>query len=295
MDERAPHESFAKLADETRVDILRAVAVAERDRESGGEEPYLSFSELRDRVEVSNSSRFAYHLDQLTGTFLHKADRGYTFTWSGERIVRTILAGGYGTPIEFDSVPVEGACPACGADALRAGAERVMIRVRCADCDGPIASFPLTPGLAADREPEAIVQAAERRTRSDFDDIFAGDCPKCAGRLDHEIRERDALPGDPFLTINRCRECLAPFGLPLSMWALSHPATVAFYWNRGIDIRSKPIWNLFAHLSDGGWTVEVESEPRTYRVTLREDEDELRLTFDADLSVTDVARLTSEA
>lgn len=294
MDERDPHEAFAKLADETRVDILRAVAVAESERETGAEAPHLSFSELRDRVDVSNSSRFAYHLDQLTGTFLHKAEEGYTFTWSGERIVRTILAGGYGTPIEFDSVPVEGPCPACGEDALQAGAETVTIRVRCADCDGSIASFPLTPGLAADREPEAVVRAAERRTRSDFDDIFAGDCPKCAGRLDREIRELNPLPEDPYLTVNRCRECLAPFGLPLSMWALSHPATVAFYWNHGIDIRSKPIWELFSYLGDGGWTVEAESDPRTYRVTLREDGDELRLAFDDDLAVTDVARLTSE-
>lgn len=293
MDERDPHEAFAKLADETRVDILRAVAVAERDQETAGGAPYLSFSELREQVDVSNSSRFAYHLEQLTGTFLHKADRGYTFTWSGERIVRTILAGGYGMPIEFDAVDVAGTCPSCGEAALEAGTETVVIRVRCGACDGPVVSLPLTPGLAAERGPKAVVRAAERRTRSDFDDLFDGDCPKCGGPLDREIRELDPLPGDPYLTVNRCRACLAPAGLPLSMWALSHPATVAFYWSHGVDIRATPIWELIPYVSDGRWTVEGGDSP-AYRITLQEAGDELRLALDDDLDVVDVTRLTSE-
>lgn len=293
MDDRDPHEAFAKLADETRVDILRAVAVAERDRESGGEEPYLSFSELRDRVDVSNSSRFAYHLDQLTGTFLHKTDRGYTFTWSGERIVRTILAGGYGTPIEFEDVDVDEPCPICGESALAASSEDVTIRIRCGSCDAAVTSFPVTPGLAADRDPNAIVRAAERQTRSNFDDIFAGDCPKCGGRLDREIREIDPFPGDPYLVVSRCRLCLAPFGLLLSVWALSHPATVAFYWSHGVDIRDRPIWGLFSSLKDGTWTVDAAGDS-AYRITLRESGDELRLALDDELSVVDVTRLTSE-
>lgn len=294
VDELDPHEAFAKLSDETRVEILKALAIAESDRGSGAEPPRLSFSELRDRVDVSNSSRFAYHLDQLADTFLHKTEAGYTFTWSGERIVRTILAGGYATPIEFDGVEIDGPCPSCGAHDLRVRAETVTIRVRCGACDAGLLSFPLTPGLAADRDPAAVVRAAERRTRSTFDDVFAGICSKCGGPLDRAIREVHPLPEDPFLTVSRCRECLAPYGLPLSLWALSHPATVSFYWAHGIDVTSLHIWELFSFLADGDWSVTAESDPRIYRVTLFEGGDELRLTFDADLTVTDVARLTTE-
>ncbi|WP_254861696.1 helix-turn-helix domain-containing protein [Halovivax gelatinilyticus] len=294
VDELDPHDAFAKLADETRVDILRAVAEAEREGELDEATPRLSFKALYDRVDVSNSSRFAYHLDQLTGTFLHKNEDGYAFTWAGERIVRTILAGGYGTEIAFDPVALDGPCPACGASTLRAGPETTTICVRCRSCEGAIASYPLTPGLAANRDPAALVSAAERRIRSSYDDIFAGDCPKCGGRLRRSIRDAEPLPGDPYLSVSRCRECLAPYGLPVSFWALSHPATVAFYWTHDVDIRSTPFWELIAYLADGRWTVEGIEGGSAYRITLREADDELHLALDADLTVTDVTRLTSE-
>ena len=289
-----PHEAFAKLSDETRVDILRAVAAAERERERTEERPTLSFSELYDRVDVSNSSRFAYHLDQLTGVFLHKTDDGYTFTWGGERIVRTILAGGYGKSISFDPVEVDGPCPACGETGLQAAPEEITIRIRCRSCEQCVASYPLTPGLVVDRDPDEIVHAAERRIRSAYDDIFARDCPKCGASLTLVVHETGLIPGDPYLTVSRCRECWSPFGLPLSLWALSHPATVAFYWERGVDIRSKPFWVVAAYLVDGRWTVERTDERRAYEITIREDGDELRLTLDDELAVTDVTRLTSE-
>ncbi|WP_290818895.1 ArsR family transcriptional regulator [Halovivax sp.] len=294
MERIEPHEAFAKLADGTRVEILEAVAAAERDGELREEMPTLSFSELYDRVDVSNSSRFAYHLDQLTGVFLHKTDDGYTFTWGGERIVRTILAGGYGKSLSFEPVAVDGHCPACGESVLRAAPAEVTIRVRCAACEQCVASYPLTPGLVADRDPAEIVRAAERRIRASYDDVIAGDCPKCGGRLELDVHETGVASGDPYASISRCQECWAPFGLPVSVWALSHPATVSFYWERDVDIRATPFWEFATYLVEGRWTVEATDDPRTYRITIREAGDELRLALDDELAVTDVTRLTSE-
>lgn len=166
MDELEPHAAFAKLADETRVEILTAVAAAGRERSDLDDVPTLSFSEIYDRVDVSNSSRFAYHLEQLTGTFLRKTDEGYTFTYAGERVVRTVLSGAYSEPATFDPIGVDGVCPACRERRLRARPEEVTFRIRCEACGQGIASYPLTPGLVAERESQAIAGRPSRGSYS---------------------------------------------------------------------------------------------------------------------------------
>ena len=295
MDSQEPHEAFAKLGDETRVEILKALAAAEQEIEGNQEVPTLSFSELYDRVDVSNSSRFAYHLDQLTDVFVRKTDEGYTFTWAGERIVRTIVAGGYGTPMTFDSVPIDGRCPECGGLSLRGGPKDATVKVSCDDCERCIASYPLTPGVTGRRDPDAIVRAVERRTRASFQSVFDGDCPECGGRFDLEVSEVAGIPSITYGSISRCRECRSTYGMPVQIWALSHPSTIAFYWERGVDVTEKPFWDLITDVAEGRWTVEtIDEDPSSYRITIREDDDELWLTFDDDLEVTDVRRWTSD-
>jgi hypothetical protein len=72
------------LADETRIDILRELYAVTADEGGDG----LSFSTLRRRVDVSDSGRFNYHLDQLSGQLVTKTDDRYTLTRVGERLVR---------------------------------------------------------------------------------------------------------------------------------------------------------------------------------------------------------------
>lgn len=73
--ERSAADVFGLLSDETRLDILRAVASAQHENERTGVAD-LSFSELYDRVDVENTSKLSYHLGELTGTFLRKGERG---------------------------------------------------------------------------------------------------------------------------------------------------------------------------------------------------------------------------
>jgi DNA-binding transcriptional ArsR family regulator len=71
--DRSVDELFALLSDETRVDILRAVAVAEHEREETGAGPaVLAFSDIYDRVDVDNTSKLSSHLGDLTGAYLRK-------------------------------------------------------------------------------------------------------------------------------------------------------------------------------------------------------------------------------
>lgn len=63
----SPDDAFGLLGNETRLAILQAL---------GDAADPLSFSELRDRVWVSDSGQFNYHLDQLTGPFVGQTDEG---------------------------------------------------------------------------------------------------------------------------------------------------------------------------------------------------------------------------
>ena len=71
--EAAPVEAFSLLSNEDRLAILKAIVRADER----GETP-LSFSTLREMVDIRDSGRFSYHLRELTDHFLtHSAD-GYS-------------------------------------------------------------------------------------------------------------------------------------------------------------------------------------------------------------------------
>lgn len=71
--ESAPVDTFAMLANEDRLAILTAVVRAD----GCGEAP-LSFSTLRSRVDVRDSGRFSYHLQELTGHLITRSADGYS-------------------------------------------------------------------------------------------------------------------------------------------------------------------------------------------------------------------------
>ncbi len=71
-EELAPADAFGRLADATRLDVLRALDAA-RDRS-------VSFSDLRGRVGVGDSGQFNYHLSRLRPHFVEKSDDGYRLT-----------------------------------------------------------------------------------------------------------------------------------------------------------------------------------------------------------------------
>lgn len=283
------HVAFGKLANETRVDILRAVAAAGRDADDVASVPPVPFAELRRAVGMTDSGKFNYHLTQLTDTFLRKTEDGYTFTYAGERVVRTILSGAYGERVEFDPVSVDAACPSCGAESLALHAEPVEFVVRCGDCEQSFARHPLSPSVVSNRDPEDVPGVVADRLHAAMHATVAGTCDVCGGVLDGTVTEAP-LPGDPHLYVATCRECWAPYRLPLALWVFEHPATVSFFWERGVDVLGAPFWELLGYLADGTWRAEATDGDPTYRVHLRDDGDELAFTLDDDLAVTSVER-----
>ncbi len=92
--------ALSALAHEARVDILRALADADRP---------LSFTELKSRVDLADSGRFNYHLGELRDHFVRRAEEGYALTYRGRSLV---VAGGNG--VRVDDAPDDATCPVCG-------------------------------------------------------------------------------------------------------------------------------------------------------------------------------------
>jgi len=63
-----PEDAFSLVANETRMDVLKALWEADGPR---------SFSALRERVGVRDSGQFNYHLGKLVGHFVRKTADGY--------------------------------------------------------------------------------------------------------------------------------------------------------------------------------------------------------------------------
>lgn len=83
---------LSTLGNDTRLRILlELAAVASHDGLGAG----LSFSELRDRVDVADSGRFNYHLDKLQERFVTKEEDQYLARYPGLAIIAALYAGEY--------------------------------------------------------------------------------------------------------------------------------------------------------------------------------------------------------
>lgn len=291
---------FRLLSDDIRVDILRAIAVAQYELERAGAGPAeLSFSEIYDRVEVENTSKLSYHLGELTDIYLRKDEDGYTLSHAGERIVRFLLSGNYEQPDSFGPEPVSGTCVFCGADALEASLPNQFFRVDCTVCEMQVAGQPVTPAQVKTRDTDALLRSVRLRSIEDFRQFRRGLCPECGARVSASVKHMPESPlpdSDSLLVTSQCGECLRRYNSSLTLSVVYHPASVAFHWDRGIDVTSKGIWEFHERVYDGHWTSEqVGSEPAEYEVTLRYGDDSLRFLLDSTATVTDTERVRRES
>jgi hypothetical protein len=278
-------DAFALLSDETRVAILRAVARAQAELDEVNAGPSeLAFSEVYDRVDVDNTSKLSYHLGELTGTFLRKGEDGYSLTHAGERVVRFVVSGNYERPAEFDPVETDGRCPFCGERPLRARLHHQFFLVECPACERPVSNYAVTPAQVRSLAGEELVRSVERKQAMDYAQVRRGVCPQCAGPLSAEVRDIDESPfpdADSLLAVDRCRECRRGYTALLTYGVAYHPASVAFHWERGVDIATRGLWTFNDHLYEGRWTAErVATDPAEYEVVLRHDDDALPCRLD---------------
>lgn len=296
MGERLPHEAFATLGDESRIEIMRAIADAQAAAEAA--EPAqveLAFSEIYDRVDVDGTSKLSYHLGELTGTFLRKGEDGYTFTHAGEQIVRIVLSGNYEQPPSYGPTETDGQCPFCTSESLESRLNYQYFTVRCRECERPVAGHPVTPAQIRTFDDAAVPDVVARKMAAQYRQIRQGICIGCSGRLSTELIGEDDLPAESryqFLVRDRCQHCLRRYNSPLVYSVAYHPASVAFHWEHGIDMTATGMWELARLADDHDWHVErVSEDPDEFRVVLRQDDDALHLYLDSDAAVTRTERV----
>lgn len=287
-----PDEVFALLADDTRVAILRALWEADDDE--------ASFSELRDAVGTRDSGRFNYHLDKLVGRFVTRTGDGYALTQAGKGINGAIQAGAFTGEATVDPIALEESCTTCGGSrTLRY--EDETVRVECESC--PVSyQFAVPPGAFAGYDREAIPGVASRYLRATVHRVTRGFCWFCDGRAEPTVGSIAALADAPEelsegfaeraedipLVRYGCRRCGHSPTVSVDLALLEHPAVAGFYYDRGIDVRERLVWDLVEMNPD---RASVRGrEPFRADATYEVDGDAITLVVDEDLTVLEVVR-----
>lgn len=285
-----PEAAFAVLADETRVAILRTLWETE--------ETPLSFSALRERVGVTDSGRFNYHLDKLVGGFVARTDEGYELTVAGRRVNGALHAGSFTADIAVEPISLEDPCQHCGGTYSLEYEDQAAI-VHCDSCD--IQYHFVVPARTVQRASRAELPAiASQYLLATIRHTVRGFCTNCDGPTTPAITPVEAITasvddvpesiieaGVPMVQYD-CTLCGATVTVALELALLDHPAVVSFYHERGIDVRDRPVWTL--PTVDGDSITVQSREPWRVTVTYRNSADTLALTVDDSLQVVDVDR-----
>jgi hypothetical protein len=275
----SPDEAFWLLGDQMRVAILRAVWVS-------SEEPN-TFSEIRERIGSPDSGKFNYHLNKLVGHFLSKAEGGYRLTQAGREVVRAVMAGTITQHAAVGPSPIDAQCADCGGTLVVRYDEYGIIE--CEDCGELVMWNEFPPAGLDTRSPEEFASTFDRWTRVRFGLAMDGICPNCACEMTMEILDNAAEGVDDIATMHRCENCKYEARVPLFGHVVSHPATISFFYDRGVDVTELPYWRMRSLARE--FTEEVISQnPWTVKITMRFDEHTLELTLDERMDVVDVER-----
>jgi len=277
-------DALAALGNEHRLAIL--LALGDRERETRVDRYELSFTDLYEAVDVESTSQFSYHLSQLVGRFVAETDDGYHLTYSGDRIVRAVRSGVYESTVEFDTVAVEGVCPACGAASLEARLADERFVVRCTACERRLLSDSFPRSQAADRTPTEVVESFGYRIWSTYV-LTRGDvCPECYGRTSRRVDSHESNSETLYTFASLCETCDFTIHLPIEVPVVFHPVAMEFMWRHAVSVLDAPLWHLFALFASTDWTTDVRStDPLEARFLIALDGDELELAMDEDYTV----------
>lgn len=282
VDRRGPAETFCLLAADARVAIVRALA------EPPGTK--LSFAELFDRVDVTDSGNFSYHLDRLRGTFVRADDDGYRLTRAGEGVVGAILAGTYTAEATVPATPVDGFCQLCGAELVFRYDDETA-RIACTDCGGGRA-FPIPPGRLDGVENVELPALTARWYRTHVSRVLDGFCPVCAGPVEGELVRGVVAtdrPPEPVMAAFDCEHCGKSVSASVATIATFHPVVEGFLFECGFDTRDEPHSEIWGAL-DASAERTVGEDPLVVEVQFDHGGEVVTATIGPDASVTDAVR-----
>ena len=272
-------DAFRLLANETRLGVLLALWNAP--------EWTATFTELKDAVGARDSGGFQYHLNQLAGTFVRRADGGYTHLAGGIALYRAML-GVVAGPESIDPIPLDRPCPECDGS-LHLVYENQVLYARCPDCGETTLSAPFLPAGLENRTDAERLRAFDRWARRQFGLLADGVCPWCASTVSHAFAAGEPDDAREVLITHACDRCGGFLRTSAGEIVLDHPAVVSFLHERGVDASAVPHWELDFCTRDDGVEV-VSDDPWLVDLTVRCGGDALTLRIDEDCSVVDTER-----
>lgn len=303
-------EAFELLGNETRLAILLALWEA-RDPVSG--EGQLTFSDLYDRINYDHAGNFSYHLKQLVGQFVRKTDRGYELRRTGEKVVQAVISGSGFESTALEATQIDMPCVLCGAPTTVHYEDEWLYQV-CTECEGffpnrdtmpngTLNELSLDPAyLQADRSPETLFTAAWVNALGHLYGMIHGVCPECSGAVDSNLsvcKDHDSTGVCDacerhfgVVAIYQCTSCKSHHTTLPHLVAAFHPAVIAFYHDHGVELG----WNLLTfenvkQLLQCAMEHEVvrqSMDPVRIRVMVTRNGDQMAVTFDENVAVTDV-------
>lgn len=299
----APDEAFEVLGNEIRMEILQTLS------EAG--DP-MAFSELRDRVGVSDSGQFNYHLDKLVGHFVEDKDDGYALKQNGRRVIEAVLSGAVTDAPVIERTETDWTCPLCGAPTTEVMYRQEQAGIFCSECGGmtgdpeesDISKPPaeqrrvgyvrLPPAGIDNRTPREIIEAGLIWTNNEAVTAASGVCPRCSAA----VEERLIVCDNHEVTDEPCKECNSQYAVKfrtscpncgyeletvLGVYLLAAPELRAFLIEHGLNPvapTSQRFWDAFQYEE-----VIREMDPFRGDITFSIDDYRLTLTVDDDLNV----------
>jgi DNA-binding transcriptional ArsR family regulator len=312
MDERPAEEqsvvtdaeaAFKTLSHDLRLEILLALWEAPGFS--------LSFSELRKAVGERDSGSFNYHLSELVGHFVAETADGYELQYPGHRVLDAIQSGVFHEQATVGPLDLDAPCRDCGTQLAFTYGTDYIARIRCPDCGNRALEWPFDPGGIADREPQAVVDAFDRRTRLLWCCALDGICPFCTGHVDRafasQVLEHGTCVGvmeqldryDEYFARDHeavisvdCERCSFYSFVPAGVLLLTRPAVTATLSAHGYDVRSTPLWD-FGFVVDSDTVRVRDQNPMRVEVTVPRTDDPL--SFVVDESFNSVEKLQPES
>lgn len=226
-------DSFSRLANTIRLEVLHVLA-----RESTP----LPYGELFERVSVSDSGQFNYHLRQLRGEYVRQTDDGYELRQTGVRAANVLASNTLQKGIERPPSEIESECGRCGSTHVEIGYQQGEALVRCRACDRSLTRFDFPPEAARTLSLDAFVDAYAQRTRKYVALADDGICPFCSHQMTTAVRLSAATQSDSIPVAAECSECPAGIRAPIGLVLLNRPRVSTAFYDAGVDFSETPFW-----------------------------------------------------
>lgn len=251
-------EAVSSLGNSKRLQILLVLDKVEQEHQK----PWhtMSFTELYDAVDINSSSQFSYHLNQLVGQFIAETSDGYRLTYSGTKIVRTLISGIYKSTSTFEDTKVAGACLFCEEASLLAILDTEQFRIRCTSCDAILVTDFIPQSQTRARSSVEIIESFGYRIWSMYIQLRGRVCPECFGPVDTVVDVYEQNGQAHHIHVNSCRECQYIISLPIEVPVVFHPAVLHAFWKHNISILDIPLWEFFEYITSEIIVADIVSE-----------------------------------